>query len=406
MKKKPFAMIIILHWKGLHFLKDNLSSVLNQLYENYEVLIADNGSEDGTEGYVQKLMKKHKRLKYLRLDKNYGYAQGYNKAFDHVLGKDKAEFIVCLNDDVRVDENWLANLLEGFTSDDIGITTSKILLYRPYQQIVIIPQDDAVLKGIKIDDLDYHNLIYHNGFEEKGGLLELPMEMSKGEIYSLAVPYRELNQKRGKLKVELNNSEVKAFIGEQRYILQKNSNKKILLDGDYVIQNAGSHFVNRYKYFEDREIFNFDKELPSQIVDAGCGASMAIRAELIEKLGGFKDEYEMYFEDSELSYRYSTKGFKTRFVPNSICYHVFWGSSGAKTTYRQAFYGTRNRLLFIREYFGILTFLYFYFRTLVRTYIWMVKYLLTRSKEYKMFLTAYSDVLVDIIRKLFKNGKK
>ena len=79
--------IIILNWNKKEFLEENLRSVLDQNYGNFEVVVADNGSEDGSVEYLKKVRVKEKRLNVLEFEKNYGYVSGYNKAVKTVLEK-------------------------------------------------------------------------------------------------------------------------------------------------------------------------------------------------------------------------------------------------------------------------------------------------------------------------------
>lgn len=395
MTKKNKVTIIILNWNGKHFLKQNLNSVLSQDYKNFEVLVADNGSTDGSIKYIKKLKQKEKRLDILENGKNLGFTGGNNKGIKKVLKEGSSEFIVLLNNDIKVEKDWLKNLISGFNDNNIGICTSKILLYYPYQQIIIIPSTNALIETIKINNLDYHLLEFENGFDQKGERLTLPKKLKAGRIYNFAVPYdnqKQLNN--GKLEITFKGKKLKVFSGEIKSELDKSNVVNINLKGRYVIQNAGTRFLEKRMDFEDRFIFEFNKELASEIVDAGCGGAMAIRCDLLKRLGVLNKNYFMYYEDSELCFRYQRAGFLTKFINSAVCYHHFWGSSEGEVTKLQTYYGTRNRLWFIRKYFGKFKFFYFYLRTFVRTLIWYVKS--PFSKTAKMFYKSYTKALRDI----------
>ena len=64
-----------------------------------EIIVADNGSTDES---LEVLRKKFPSVQTIVLDKNFGFAEGYNKAIEQV----DSEYVVLLNSDVEVTENW------------------------------------------------------------------------------------------------------------------------------------------------------------------------------------------------------------------------------------------------------------------------------------------------------------
>lgn len=382
---------MILNWNKKDFLEQNLESALSQSYKNCEVIVIDNGSTDGSIEYLKNYQKKDKKLRLLENRKNLGYVPGYNKGIKRVLKEGKSDFIVLLNNDVKVEKDWLRNLISAFKDPRIGICTSKILLYYPYLSIVMIPKGKVVIEDIKINRLESHALEFEEGFDQKGKLLTFPKRLKKGKVYNFAIPYRKSRSREGKLEIKFRGEGLKLFVKDKKYEFKESGSLRINLKGEYVIQNAGSSFNKKWMLFEDRFIFEFDRQLQSEIVDAGCGASMAIRCDLLKRLGVLAKRYFFYFEDSELSFRFMREGFSTKFVHDSICYHIFWGSSGGEITSLQATYGTRNRLWFARRYFGILAFWYFYLRTFARTVIWGI--LSPFSSNARMYFASYLKAL-------------
>lgn len=78
---------------------------------------------------------------------------------------------------------------------------------------------------------------------------------------------------------------------------------------------------------------------------AVCAASMMVRRKEFLNLGGFDTLYFMYFEDVDLCWRYWISKFKVVYVPNSIVYHRFGGTTGSDMhTPLRVFCGTRNSL--------------------------------------------------------------
>ena len=98
--------IVILNWNGSHHLRRFLPSVIK--YSNYdwaEIVVADNFSDDDSCKVVEQ---EFPEIKLFRLDKNYGFAEGYNQS----LKNNNADYFLLLNSDVEVTENWLHPLVK------------------------------------------------------------------------------------------------------------------------------------------------------------------------------------------------------------------------------------------------------------------------------------------------------
>jgi hypothetical protein len=96
--------IVILSWNGSQMLRSFLPSVIKYAEDEATVYVADNGSEDDT---LELLATSFSSVKVISLDKNYGFAEGYNRALQEV----EAEYVVLLNSDVEVKERWLTPLV-------------------------------------------------------------------------------------------------------------------------------------------------------------------------------------------------------------------------------------------------------------------------------------------------------
>ena len=98
--------VVILNYNGKKWLENFLPNVLQYcLYDWCEVIVADNASTDDS---IEFLLKEYPSLKLILLDKNTGYAGGYNRALAQV----NSEYYVLLNSDVALQENWLLPLVE------------------------------------------------------------------------------------------------------------------------------------------------------------------------------------------------------------------------------------------------------------------------------------------------------
>ncbi len=104
MKAQPKISVVILNWNGARHLREFLPGVLKTCYENLEIVVADNGSTDDS---VQLLQRDFPAVRLIRLDKNYGFAEGYNKALQQV----ESDYYMILNSDVEVEPQWLQPLV-------------------------------------------------------------------------------------------------------------------------------------------------------------------------------------------------------------------------------------------------------------------------------------------------------
>lgn len=360
MAQQTHASIIILNWNCKEHIERNIASVLDQSHHSYDVVFVDNGSTDGSIPYLKELESENARITLLETGENLGYVGGNNFGMKYVLEQGKSDYVVILNPDVWLGKDWLKNLLGGFVDEKVGMTTSKIFLYYPYLPVTINVKKDSLIKQISILGLDYYPLQYPNGFSTSGSFFQLPKHLQKDKKYYVAIPYRKAAL--GEMEIQLEKGQVEMKIGKQRYDIKKSQTISVKLDGDFVLQTTGSMFNKQRMVFVDQNPFIFDKTVRSRYVDAPCGAAMAIRTNLLETLGLFKEKYFMYGDDTELAYRFGRAGYKVRFVHDALCYHHYWGASGAKLTKTQIVNGVRNRLWFIREYFGVAKYVYFWLR--------------------------------------------
>ncbi len=97
--------IVILNWNGAEMLKKYLPSVLNYSREEAVVYVADNASTDNS---IALLKEQFPEVRLILLEKNWGFAEGYNKALAQV----EAEYYLLLNSDIEVTPGWLTPMIE------------------------------------------------------------------------------------------------------------------------------------------------------------------------------------------------------------------------------------------------------------------------------------------------------
>ena len=114
--------IVILNWNGVDMMRRYLTDVVNySIVDNAVVYVADNASTDDS---VEMLRSEYPQVKVILLEKNWGFAEGYNKALSQI----EAEYYVLLNSDVKVTHHWLQPLVEFMDAyRDVAACQPKLL---------------------------------------------------------------------------------------------------------------------------------------------------------------------------------------------------------------------------------------------------------------------------------------
>jgi GT2 family glycosyltransferase len=243
--------VVVVTWNRRDLLRACLQSLTRQnLNQPFEVVVVDNGSDDGSPEMVLEEFGKNAsfRLKLIRNAENRGFCTGNNQGFAATT----AEFIALLNNDAEAEPDWLAKLATAFEErPEIGMAASKILVYEDPRRI------DKV-----------GHLIYPDG------------------------------QNRGR----------------------------------------GSGELDRGQYDRVEEILWPD----------GCAAMY--RRAMLEKIGGFDEDFFAYADDAELGLRARIAGWKCLYIPNARVRHRRGATLGVRSSQRLVLI-ERNRALLAAKLF-------------------------------------------------------
>ena len=115
--------VVILNWNGVDHLRQYLPSVLQNTPAEVRIVVADNGSTDASVEFVEHY---YPDVEIVRLDRNYGFAEGYNRALREV----EADYYVLLNSDVEVTPHWIEPLLAMLNTDEkVAAVAPKLLSF-------------------------------------------------------------------------------------------------------------------------------------------------------------------------------------------------------------------------------------------------------------------------------------
>lgn len=116
--------VVILNWNGAEMLRKFLPSVIDNSYYSWVgIYVADNGSSDNS---LEILSKEFPGVNVIKLEHNYGFAEGYNRAISLI----DCEYAVLLNSDVEVTAGWIEPIIEYMDNNvDVAACQPKIMAY-------------------------------------------------------------------------------------------------------------------------------------------------------------------------------------------------------------------------------------------------------------------------------------
>lgn len=122
MEKK--VTVIIPNYNGIHYLEPCLKSLAAQTCQDFDVLVVDNGSEDGSVGWL-----KERNIPTLFLPKNRGFAG----AVDLGIQKSTTPFVILLNNDTEVDQHYVEEMLHAIQRSPkiFSVSSKMVQMYHP-----------------------------------------------------------------------------------------------------------------------------------------------------------------------------------------------------------------------------------------------------------------------------------
>jgi GT2 family glycosyltransferase len=136
--------VVIANWNGKKYLKDCFDSLRKQSNRDFEIILVDNGSEDESAGFVKE---NYPETEIIQLEKNRGFAYPYNLGIQKALEDKEINYIVVLNNDTKLHENYLQEVVKCAEEHpaSTGSIQPKILNFFDQEKIdcagIVIAQD-------------------------------------------------------------------------------------------------------------------------------------------------------------------------------------------------------------------------------------------------------------------------
>ena len=300
--------IVIVNFNGKKYLDNLLQSLCEMDLEEltYEVVVVDNCSSDDSVAYMKKNYQGKMPLKIIESKENLGFAGGNNKGVREAEGK----YLIFLNNDTKVDRRWLTELYHFAQGHpDCGMINSKLLFFYDFVKVTFSTDDKMILHPmIRINGQEYQidNKFCKNVLLEKDKLTcfghsEISMPLLTGDTdYRIEIECKEAYGSHNEMIVcGIGNT---AVSGEKSII---SIEKELVRENKYcLIQNAGSGINKNFDGYDigfcekDSEKYTESYELSN-----GCGAAIMLLREDFIKCGGFDEQFFMYYEDTDLSFR-------------------------------------------------------------------------------------------------------
>jgi len=343
------ATVVIVNWNGAHLLGPCLDAVAKQDIDDFETWVADNASSDDS---VAMLRRDYPWVRVIETGANLGFAGGNNAALREVT----TPYAVLLNNDAVPEPTWLSRTLAALDAHpEAGCVTPKIVFLPRFVPVTLStdgfvpgPQDTREL-GVRIYGVSgtegkplWERLTYgpEAGFTWTRPAGEFLLPVGDGPVGITWAAERDkdvtLSWDGGSvtLPVTTEPTEVTFTVDAPRVDVLNNAGGIVFADG-YGADRAFQE-VDTGQYDAADEVFNF------------CGNGVAFRREVLADVGLFDDDFFLYYEDTDLSWRLRAKGWAVRYEPSAVLRHHHSASSGEESKVFR-FHVDRNRLLLLTK---------------------------------------------------------
>ncbi|HMC52404.1 MAG TPA: glycosyltransferase [Acidimicrobiales bacterium] len=331
--------------------------------DRLELVVVDNASSDGS---ADGIARRFPDVRLIRSPRNTGFAGGCNLGMRDLGSVDQ---VALVNSDAFVTPGWLAPLSEVLTADrSVGAACPKILFAPRFVEVELAADADVPgshdprrlgvrLSGVRCGDLDGWPWA---GFERGFYWAETDHSVAGEPQFRWSMPNASLWAPVPEEAEPLTSVELRmAAVRDKPVTVSSGSGVttvtvgptpqwfRLPADGGRfdVVNNAGSvlmeggHGADRGFWERDQGQYDQTSE-----VFAWCGAAVLLSVEYLRDVGLFCEQYFLYYEDFDLSWRGRSRGWRYLFVPASVVRHVHAASTIEGSPLFEH-YVRRNRLL-------------------------------------------------------------
>jgi GT2 family glycosyltransferase len=366
---EPLVTVVVLNWNGAHLLVDCLRGLAAQDLPEGQVAVwvVDNASTDGS---LELLARDFPWVRAIANPSNDGFAGGNNVALREV----DTPFVALINNDARPEPDWLRRLLEPFSepgAERLGAVSAKLVFLPRFLAVELatpgfVPGTlDTRELGVRVyrvavDGTDVTERVLWDrvayGPEGDGparfrwtrpaGTLLVPVDRQQGDTpirLGLRVAAETTKPVEltwaggsggGKAEPEPVDLEVEVPAGVRLVDVLNNAGSMVFRDG-YGADRAYQE-LDRGQYQRPEEVFAF------------CGGAVCFRTEALRQAGVFDDDFFLYYEDTDLSWRLRALGWRIRYQPAAVARHIHSASS-VEWSPLFVFHTDRNRLLMLTK---------------------------------------------------------
>jgi GT2 family glycosyltransferase len=136
----PACSVIIVNWNGRHHLDTCLGALRSQSFTDFETILVDNGSTDGSSDHVRA---RHPWVQLIPLAENRGFCGGSNEGIRRARGS----YVALLNNDTEVEPDWLRELVSAIERPQVGFCASQILFFDE-RNVIDSAGDEFAINGV------------------------------------------------------------------------------------------------------------------------------------------------------------------------------------------------------------------------------------------------------------------
>lgn len=326
----------------------------------FQVVLVDNASSDGV---VDRTRNQWPDVRIITSDRNRGFAGGCNLAL-HDL--DDVDAVALVNSDVLVEPRWLAPLARALGHNPkVGAASPKILFESRFREVELRSgtrrrgRGDRRRLGVRVSGAraggsdvwrdtqlvegfwgPEHGPEPESGFQWTSGraVLRIPVaEAAPAETCELRLAADGVTR----LTARSGRSEVELEVGrEPEWHTVPLEGRPFDVINNVGIVLAGDGYGADRGYLE-RDHGQYDTP---ESVFAWSGGAVLLTASYLADVGLFDEQLFLYYEDVDLSWRGRERGWRYRYVPESVVRHVH-AASTVEGSLQFDYYNERNRLL-------------------------------------------------------------